>query len=476
MTVAVEGQASSGQRGARGGELQGPGWATLLIVLCATFVTTLDFFIVNVAIPSITVSLHANSAQVQWAVAGFALAIACGVITGGRLGDLFGRRRMFLIGLLAFTIASALCGVSPSANYLIISRILQGLAAAVMSPQVLAIIGATYAGKARVRAFTGYGLAMGLAAVSGQLIGGALIQADIFGMGWRSCFLVNVPVGVATFLVGLRHIRESSGSRQRVDISGVVVITVALFCLVFPLIYGRSTGWPVWSWGSLVVGILGLWAFYLLMKAKATSQRPPLVDPTLFADRAFVSGSIALLFSWIGQASFFLVLSIYLQSGLKYTPMQSGEIVTVMGSGYLISSVLSPTVASRLGKQTVTVGAALMIAGLALLLWSTETMTFPTLLVGLAVDGAGMGFVLAPMASLVMAGVEPRHLGSASGVFSTINQVGGALGVTLVGIVFYATSDVIKGFGNSVWLLAGASVAVIVSIQFLPNSKRGIRS
>ncbi|WP_308465563.1 MFS transporter [Rathayibacter soli] len=456
------------------------GWATLMIVLCATFVTTLDFFIVNVAVPSMTSSLHADPAQVQWIIAGFAVAIACGVITAGRMGDLYGRRRLFVIGLVAFVVTSAACGLSPNADLLVASSVFQGVAAAVMAPQVLAIIAATYTGRDRVHAFTGYGLALGVAAVFGQLIGGVLIQADLFGWGWRSCFLVNIPLGVVAVAFAMRVIREgrpvlvSTEQRSHLDFAGVAVIAVALFALVLPLINGRQAGWPTWTWISLTVSGALLWSFVLLMRRKAALGRTPLVDPVLFADRAFTSGSVALLFSWIGQASFFLVLAIYLQDGLEFTAIGSGEVFATLGAAYLIALLLSPTVGRRLGKQTIAAGAALMAIGLAVLLWSTHTAPFPLLFVGLAIDGAGMGFVLAPMVSLVLAEVEPHVLGSASGVFSAINQVGGALGVTLVGIVFYGTSNVATGFEHSLELLAAFAVAVVFSIQFLPHSKRGV--
>jgi EmrB/QacA subfamily drug resistance transporter len=451
------------------------GWAPLAVVLSAIFVSTLDFFIVNVAIPSTSTDLHAGAGQIQWIVAGFALAVGCGVITAGRLGDLFGRRRLFALGLAAFTLSSAACGLAPTAGTLVAARVVQGLAAALMSPQVLAIIGTTYTGKALARAYTAYGLSMGLAAVFGQLIGGLLIQADVFGLGWRACFLINVPIGAAAVLATFRYVPESRNGRARLDLPGVALVTAALVALVLPLIQGRAQGWPAWVWVSFAASA-GLFAVFTAYQRRlaAAGAREPLIDPAIFRDRAFAAGVLTQVIAWLGQASFFLVLAVYVQDGLGLSALESGVLFTAIGGGYILTSIASGAVAARLGKQTVALGAALMVAGLTLLELAVRGGAGAGWLVpGLVVDGAGMGLIIGPMAGLVLANVAPRHAGAASGVLATVMQVGGALGVALIGIVFYRGVPVRQGFGDSIELLIGIALAVATSIQLLPTRRPG---
>src|SRR5436309_3905082 len=235
-------------------------WLPLPVVLAGTFMVVLDFFIVNVALPSMQSDLHASDGAIEWVVAGYALTSAVLLITAGRLGDQFGRRRVFSIGLALFTIASAECGIAGSAEMLVAARLLQGAAAAILMPNVLSIIGVAYEGADRARALTAYGLVMGLAAVGGQLIGGLLVQADIAGLGWRSCFLINVPIGVAALALAPRVIPESRDERaSRIDVAGTLLITAGLTAVVLPLVEGRQHGWPAWTWVSLAAApvILG---------------------------------------------------------------------------------------------------------------------------------------------------------------------------------------------------------------------------
>ncbi|HEU5267431.1 MAG TPA: MFS transporter, partial [Jatrophihabitans sp.] len=225
-----------------------PGWAPLLVVLAGTFVTFLDFFIVNVALPAIRSDLHAGASAVSLVVAGYGLTFAAGMITGGRLGDLYGRRRMFALGLALFTLTSLLCGLAPTAGILVAARMLQGAAGALLTPQVLAILGSTYVGARRAKAFAAFGFAMGIAGVLGQLIGGALIQADVAGLGWRTIFLINVPVGLLAVPLVRRVVPESRGPRARLDLVGAVLGTATIAALVLPLVEGREHHWPLWTW------------------------------------------------------------------------------------------------------------------------------------------------------------------------------------------------------------------------------------
>src|SRR5580658_3711691 len=338
-----------------------PHRALLPVVLTAAFMITLDFFIVNVAIPSLQRELHAGTAAIQWVVAGFGLAVAAVLITASRLGDAFGRRRLF-------TIASAACGLAPTVGLLVAGRVLQGISAGLMTPQVLAILRTSYSDQAQARAFSMFGLSLGIGAVSGQLIGGLLIRADVLGLDWRTCFLINVPVGVAAVALTPRVVPESRGpARAALGIPGMVIASVALVAITAPLIQGRQAGWPAWTWPCLAGGCVLLAAFAWYQHRVAARGGTPLIDPALFRERAFTAGLLAQLVFWTGQASFFLVLALYLQEGRGLTALASGVVFTAIGAGYLVTSSTAHHLARLLGRQVIAVGAVIMAAGLALL-------------------------------------------------------------------------------------------------------------
>ncbi|MFI6445045.1 MFS transporter [Kitasatospora sp. NPDC050543] len=443
----------------------------LLVVLAATFMTALDFFIVNVAIPSVQLDLRAGPTAVQWVIAGFGLALAGGLITAGRLGDRYGRRRVFGLGLALFTLASAGCGLAPTAAALIGARALQGLSAALMGPQVLAMLRTSFSGAAQARAFSLYGLTMGVGAVFGQLIGGLLIRADLFGLDWRSCFLINLPVGLGALAVLRRSVPESRApQRPGLDLTGVLLVTAALVALVLPLIQGRDQGWPLWTWLCLA-GSAALLAGFGVHQHRHSAH--PLVDTRLFRERAFSAGILAQLAFWLGQASFFLVLALYLQQGRGLDALGAGLVFVSIGAGYLLTSTSAHRFAARLGRQVVAVGGLLMAAGLGLLgltaygLGGTGSVWW--LAPGLFVDGLGMGLVIAPSTTIVLAGVSPQLVGSAAGVLATVQQVGGALGIALIGIVFYGAADYPQAFEVSVAALAVLELVMVALVQLLPR-------
>ena len=463
-----------------------PHRALLPVVLTAAFMITLDFFIVNVAIPSLQRELHAGAAAIQWVVAGFGLAVAAVLITASRLGDAFGRRRVFTVGLVLFTITSAACGLAPTAGLLIAGRALQGISAGLMTPQVLAILRTSYSGQAQARAFSMFGLSLGIGAVSGQLIGGLLIRADVLGLDWRTCFLINVPVGAAAVALTPRVVPESRGpARAALGIPGMVIASVALVAIVLPLIQGRQAGWPAWTWPCLAAGCVLLAAFAWYQHRVAARGGTPLIDPVLFRERAFTAGLLAQLVFWTGQASFFLVLALYLQEGRGLTALASGVVFTAIGAGYLVTSSTAHHLARLLGRQVIAVGAVIMAAGLALL-WagaaagaggagSEGGAGVGWLVPGLLVDGLGMGMVLAPLAVTVLARVSPQHAGPAAGVLSTVQQVGNALGVALLGIVFYGAlgGGVPHAFRGCLIFLIVVELVLAGLVQLLPKDPAG---
>jgi EmrB/QacA subfamily drug resistance transporter len=427
--------------------------------------------------------LGAGASAIQWIVAAFGLALAAALITAGRIGDIAGRRRIFALGLTLFTLSSAACGLAPTVGVLITARAVQGLSAALMGPQVLVILQTAYHGAAQAKAFAMYGLTMGIGAVFGQLIGGVLIRADLFGLDWRSCFLINVPVGVATLVLIPRVVPESRApQRPRLDPTGVALVTAALVALVLPLIQGRTQGWPAWTWVCLA-GSAVLFTVFGVHQHRASARGDlPLVHTGLFRGRAFSAGSLAQLTFWLGQGSFFLILALYLQQGRGLDALASGVVFTVIGAGYLATSMTAHLLAARMGRHVLTVGALLMALGLGLLWLAVGllgtgggTAGAAWLAPGLLVDGLGMGMVIAPLTGMVLSRVSPQLAGSASGVLATTQQVAGALGIALIGIVFYgalgnaAPDRFPHAFQLGLASLAGLELVLAGLVQLLPR-------
>jgi EmrB/QacA subfamily drug resistance transporter len=417
-------------------------WLTLVILLLAGFMNLLDVSIVNIAIPSIQRDLHASYADVQWALAGYTLAYALVLITGGRLGDIFGRKRLFLIGVAGFTIMSALCGAATGPGMLIGCRVAQGAMGAIMVPQVLAVIQVIFPPHERIKALAGFGVTAGLGTVSGPLLGGLLIQHDLFGLGWRTIFLINVPVGVIAFAASAVLVRESkAASPPRLDPVGVGLISAALLLLLYPLVQGRQLGWPAWTYVSMALCLPVLAAFVWYERIKGRRDGSPLVPLGLFRDRAFSAGMAVAVTFFLGIASFGLVLTLFLQLGLGFNPLHAGLTFLPFSAGVLVSSAAAARLAPRFGRGVTMAGALIIAAGMAGLIATVHhygaAVTTWDLVPGLAAAGLGVGAVIAPLADIVLAGVPHRDAGSASGVFNTGLQVGNSIGIALIGVIFF---------------------------------------
>jgi EmrB/QacA subfamily drug resistance transporter len=453
-------------------------WAPLPVVLTGTFMVVLDFFIVNVAMPSMQSGLHASNSALEWIVAGYALTSAVFLITAGRLGDRIGRRRAFSYGLALFTLSSAVCGVSSGSEMLVAARLVQGFAGALLMPNVMAIIGVVYTGADRVRALSAYGMAMGLAAAGGQLLGGVLVQANIAGLGWRSCFLINVPIGALALALTPRLVPESRAPQsRRVDVVGTALVTAGLTAIVLPLVDGRQHGWPAWTWISLASAPMILGAFAAYQRRLTSNGGAPLVDLSLFRERSFSAGLLAQLVFWCGQASFFLVLALYLQQGRGLSAMKAGLVFTILALAYLVASFGAPALATKHGRRVLAAGALTLAAGHIALVVTVAAIgvhgSIALLAPGLILVGAGMGLGITPLATIILSGMKPEQAGSATGVLTTMQNVGNALGVAVIGVIFFGAlhHGFAEAFQASLIVLAVVLVSVAVITRLLPRAE-----
>jgi EmrB/QacA subfamily drug resistance transporter len=419
-------------------------WLALTIVLVAGFMDLLDVTIVNVAVPTILKDLQAAYAQIEWIVAGYVLGFAAVLITGGRLGDIFGRRRLFLIGVGGFTIASALCGVATGPAMLIGSRFLQGAMAGLMVPQILAIIHVTFPAEERGKVFGLWGGVLGSASVAGLIIGGLLVQWNLFGLEWRPIFLVNVPVGVAALVAAWFVVPESrSPAAPRLDPIGMVLAITGVLMLVYPLAEGRSLGWPVWTFLLMAGAVVVLALFVAYERWRTRTVGSPLVALSPFRARTFASGMVIWLIFWVALGGFFLVWTLYLQVGLGWTPLRAGLTAVSFAVGAAAGAGLSVQVLTpRFGRRVLMVGALLNAVGFGGYAWVGShygpAIHSWQMLGPLVTAGIGFGLVVAPMIDAILTHVPVRDAGSASGLLNTTQQIGMALGVALVGVVFFA--------------------------------------
>jgi EmrB/QacA subfamily drug resistance transporter len=402
----------------------------------------LDVSIVNIAIPSIQRNLHASYADVQWALAGYTLGYALVLITGGRLGDMFGRKKLFLIGVTGFTVFSALCGAAQSPGMLIASRVLQGAMGAIMVPQVLAVIQVIFPPAERIKALAGFGITAGLGTVSGPLLGGLLIGHNLFGLDWRTIFLINVPVGIIAVIASAILVRESRAERPpRLDPAGVGLVTAALVLLLYPVVQGRQPGWPAWTFASMAASVPVFAAFLAYERIKDRRDGSPLVPLGLFGSRGFATGMAVAVSFFLGIASFGLVLTLFLQIGLGFSPLHAGLTFLPFSAGVLISSGAAARLAPRFGRGVTMAGTLILAAAMGGLIVTVHHygagVTTWELVPGLLAAGIGLGTVIAPLADIVLDGVPGRDAGSASGVFNTGLQLGNSVGIAVIGVIFF---------------------------------------
>jgi EmrB/QacA subfamily drug resistance transporter len=419
-------------------------WLALAVILVAGFMDLLDATIVNVAIPSIQTNLNARYADIEWIIAAYALAFAAVLITGGRMGDIYGRKRMFIVGVVGFTVASTLCGVATTPGMLIGARFFQGMMAALMVPQILSIIHVTFPPEERGKVFGLFGAIIGSASVFGPILGGLLVQWNVAGLHWRPIFLVNIPVGVFAVIMAALVLRESkSPDAPKLDIVGMVLAIAAVLMIAYPLTEGRTLGWPAWTWVMMGAAVPLLAVFVLYERRRTARVGSPLVVLSLFKARTFDAGlSVWLLFN-IGLGGFFLVWTLYMQIGLGWTPLHAGLTSVFFAFGAAPAAGISVQVLTpKYGRRVLMAGALINAAGFGLYIllaarYGTGIHSWQ-MMAPLIVSGAGFGFVVAPVTDLVLSDVPIRDAGSASGLFNTMQQIGQALGIALIGVIFFS--------------------------------------
>lgn len=415
----------------------------LVVVALAFVMDLLDTTIVNIAIPSIQHNLGASFAAIQWMIAGYALTFAVLLITGGRMGDVFGYKKLFLLGVGGFTVASLLCGLAWNPEVLIGARLVQGAMAALMVPQVMSLMQVMYKASERTAVMGLFGALGGLAASLGPIIGGLLIHANIAGLDWRPIFLINVPVGIFALIAAYKYLPEGKSAHPlKLDLVGTGIVMTALTLLIFPLIQGRELDWPVWIFVMMAASlpVFGLFAWW--QKHKAAADGSPLVAPVLFKASSFIKGLLTNVIFQGATIGFFLPFTILLQAGLGYDVILAAVtgIPTAVGIGLSIG-LFGQKLIPKLGRYALSLGAVVMAAGLTVTYLVVQANGLDVqpwhFIPGLLLTGSGMGLVMAPIFAVTLNDIDPRNAGSASGVLNAVQQLGGAIGVAMIGVVFF---------------------------------------
>ncbi len=435
------------------------------VLLLGAFMPPLNVFIVTIALPSIRASLHASGSETGLIISGYASAFAVCLVTGGRLGDLFGRRFMYLIGMVGFTLTSLLCGLVPNAELLVAGRVLQGAAAALMAPAVLAALRSLFSQEEIPWALNIYGTGIGLAVAGGQFLGGVLVAADLWGLGWRSAFLVNVPVGILALIIAPFLVPESGGQdRPRLDLVGVALLTATLTCVVLPLSIGRDRHWAPWVLLLLAAALPLLLAFFLYERSLTRRGGMPILDATLLRLGSFRRGLLAALLFFF-TTPFYLFFSLYLQAGLGQGALAAGLAVLPYGVANFVAPMMATRAPPEWRRYLFGVGMAVEILGYGGVALCGLTQTGGVLLfVALFTGGFGQGIALPELINTILGDVPHTHTGLAAGIMNSTLQIGAAVSVASIGSLFFTVLGAGSGpvaYGTA---FAGAMAAVILAL------------
>jgi EmrB/QacA subfamily drug resistance transporter len=462
-------------------------WPALFVILAAEVMDLLDALITSIAGPTIVRDLGGGETLIQWLAAGYTIAMASGLLIGGRLGDIYGRRRMFLLGMAGFTLMSLACALAQSPEMLVGFRILQGLVGAVMLPQGLGLIKEMFPPEEIAAAFGAFGPIMGLSAVGGPILAGFLVDADLFGWAWRTIFAINIPIGLAAIAAGLKVLPPSRQDRSlHVDLTSAMVASAAMALLIYPLIQGRELGWPAWCFVMEAAGLAMFGLFAVIERRRDRAGLPTLVTPTLFGKRAFTGGlltGMALFGSLMGMS---IVFTLFVQYGLGYSPFKAGLAGIAQAVGMVIGFVAAQPLNQKLGRTLMQGGLVLTLAGYAAFVLTLslagDGVGIWAMSPSLLVMGLGLGLTMAPFFDLVLAGVDDKESGSASGALTSVQQLGGAFGIAVLGTVFFHVLDGssagtrVGAFRDaasvSMWVGAGLVVVAFALTYLLPLRAR----
>jgi MFS family permease len=415
-------------------------WVVAAVVLAAAVMDLLDATIVNVAGPSIHRDLGGGASTLQWLSAGYTLPFAVLLIAGARLGDIFGRRRLFLVGSAGFTLFSAASAAAPTIGVLIAFRALQGGFGALMIPQGFGLMKQVFDDESEMDKALGlFGPATGAPMLAAPILAGALIDANLWGIGWRLVFLINVPIGVLALALAIRSLPHGASHPDvKLDVGGVGLVGVALVAIIYPLIQGRTEGWPAWCFAMLAAGVVLVFVFLRYERRRGTN---PLIEPTLLSNRTYLSGIAVVLALFGAFGGLLLCISLYGQLGEGWSPIHAGLTLTPMVVGIILGMLGSNAAVSRLGRHLLHIGILLIAAGtagLALILTGAHTASTWDLVPGLFFIGAGVGATIGQLFQFILTSVSMDEVGSASGVFEAVQQLSTALGVAVLGTIFFS--------------------------------------
>jgi EmrB/QacA subfamily drug resistance transporter len=453
-------------------------WLAALVMIGAATMDLIDLTIVNVALPTIQADLGATGTELEWVISAYMLAFAAVLIVAGSFGDLLGRKRLFCSGIAVFGLASLTAGLAQSPEMLIGARVIQGAAAGVMIPQLLATFRAIFDGEERGKVFGIYGAVLGFAAAIGLVLGGVLTEADLFGWGWRTVFLVNVPIALVSLAAAIRVVPESSDPKAgRPDIPGAALLAAAIIAIAYPLLEGHAAGWAPWIWVMLAAGLSALVILGAVAERRSRTGVAPLLRIPVLRIPAFSAGLLVQLAFSAGLQGFSVVFVIWLQSGMSFSPLGAGLTLLAFSVGSFLLAGAAVPFAQRYGRLVLSAGGVLMAAGMLGVLIGAPHVgngSDPWPVVpGLVLAGAGLSLLIIPLVNVVLAAVPHEVAGGAGGMFSTAQQLGGALGVALVGTVFFGqieSHSFTDSFEHSAPIVIGLFVAAALLSLALPRT------
>ncbi|MFF5205275.1 MFS transporter [Streptosporangium sp. NPDC000396] len=442
-------------------------WAVLAVVLFASILDLLDATITNIAAPTIAADLHGGDALVQWLGAGYALAMGVLLVVGGRLGDKYGRRRLFLTGITGFTLMSIGCGLAFDPTSVVVFRLLQGAFGALLIPQGFGILGAVFPRDEIGKAFGVFVPALGLSAISGPVLAGFLINADLFGLGWRPMFLINIVLGGLAIGMAVRLLPRDTGDRTvTVDGPGSGLLAVTMLGLLYGLIDGSSHGWTIAPILSLILGVV----FFGLFCRRQRTAPNPLIEPSLLKNRGFTSGLILGLVFYAAVSGLLFILSLFVQDVLRHTPGQASLDLAPIAAGIIVASIAAHNLLARLGRTLIMIGLALVLAGTASLLILVHAqgaaLTTWALIVPVFVSGLGLGACFGSVYQVTLGDIDPKESGSASGSLSAVQQLANSIGAAAITTVYFHSSH---GTERSLAVVTALALACCALVRLLPR-------